>query len=329
METKNTFYRYLHVYPAANERWYNITLYISTVLLFVSGMLDGVHRILITQTTAGIVEIVIFCLMLLALPLVYPALAWVAYIFGNILIGIGRGFTEGILDAYHVVKGDLLIDNPEEDHFLKKLNRIEKPGEPRKETICEVPGPGETIYIKEEVEKIVEKETITEVYRPILKTDDDEEKIRYGIRIYIWKTLQEFLTPLEMQTLHEAMVAVKDNEPSRIVAVTSASDLTMIKARSMRMSKNDLYSLADNLCRMMKLDANKSFEILSTLFPNIYGKMNPVTFVKSMPKDNRYDKDGKPLANKFVMHLAKQTRDNIDAYLLNLYEESQKDEPRQ
>lgn len=329
METKNTFYRYLHVYPAANERWYNITLYISTVLLFVSGMLDGVHRILITQTTAGIVEIVIFCLMLLALPLVYPALAWVAYIFGNILIGIGRGFTEGILDAYHVVKGDLLIDNPEEDHFLKNLNRIEKPGEPRKETICEVPVPGETIYIKEEVEKIVEKETITEVYRPILKTDDDEEKIRYGIRIYIWKTLQEFLTPLEMQTLHEAMVAVKDNEPSRIVAVTSASDLTMIKARSMRMSKNDLYSLADNLCRMMKLDANKSFEIFSTLFPNIYGKMNPVTFVKSMPKDNRYDKDGKPLANKFVMHLAKQTRDNIDAYLLNLYEESQKDEPRQ
>ena len=208
METKNTFYRYLHVYPAANERWYNITLYISTVLLFVSGMLDGVHRILITQTTAGIVEIVIFCLMLLALPLVYPALAWVAYIFGNILIGIGRGFTEGIQDAYHVVKGDLLIDNPEEDHFLKKLNRIEKPGEPRKETICEVPVPGETIYIKEEVEKIVEKETITEVYRPILKTDDDEEKIRYGIRIYIWKTLQEFLTPLEMQTLHEAMVAV-------------------------------------------------------------------------------------------------------------------------
>ena len=25
-------------------------------------------------------------------------------------------------------------------------------------------------------------------------------------------------------------------------------------------------------------------------------KMNPVTFVKSMPKDNRYDKDGKPYA---------------------------------
>lgn len=196
METKNTFYRYLHVYPAANERWYNITLHIGTVLLFVSGVLYGVHRILITQTTASIVEIIIFCLMLLALPLVYPALAWVAYIFGNILIGIGRGFTEGILDAYHVVKGDFLIDNPEEDHFLKKLNRIEKPGEPRKETICEVPVPGETIYIKEEVEKIVEKETITEVYRPILKTDDDEEKIRYGIRIYIWKTLQEFPTPL-------------------------------------------------------------------------------------------------------------------------------------
>ena len=129
-----------------------------------------------------------------------------------------------------------------------------------------------------------------------------------------------------MQTLHEAMIAVKNNEPSRIVAVTSASDLTMIKARSIRMSKNDLYSLADNLCRMMKLDANKSFEIFSTLFPNIYGKTNPVTFVKSMPKDNRYDKDGKPLANKFVVHLAKQTRDNIDAYLLDLYEESQKSE---
>ena len=43
------------------------------------------------------------------------------------------------------------------------------------------------------------------------------------------------------------------------------------------------------------------------------------TFVKSMPKDNRYDKDGKPLANKFVINLAKQTRDNIDAYLLDLY----------
>ena len=288
METKNTFYRYLHVYPASNERWYNIPLHIAIALLFACGILDGVHRIFITQTTAGIVEIVIFGLMLLALPLVYPVLAWAVYIIGNVLIGIGRGFAEGILDAYHVVKGDLLIDNPEEDHFLKKLNRIEKPGEPRKETIREVPVPGETIYIKEEVEKIVEKETITEVYRPIPKTDDDEEKIRYGIRIYIWKTLQEFLTPLEMQTLHEAMVAVKDNEPSRIVAVTSASELTMIKARSMRMSKNDLYSLADNLCRMMKLDANKSFEIFSTLFPNIYGKMNPVTFVKSMPKDNRY-----------------------------------------
>ena len=38
-----------------------------------------------------------------------------------------------------------------------------------------------------------------------------------------------------------------------------------------------------------------------------------------MPKDNRYDKDGKPLANKFVINLAKQTRDNIDAYLLDLY----------
>lgn len=176
------------------------------------------------------------------------------------------------------------------------------------------------------MEKIVEKETITEVYRPIPKTDDDEEKIRYGIRIYIWKTLQEFLTPLEMQTLHEAMVAVKDNEPSRIVAVTSASELRMIKARSMRMSKNDLYSLADNLCRMMKLDANKSFEIFSTLFPNIYGKMNPITLVKAMPKDNRYDKDGKPLGNKVVKHLDKQTRDNIDAYLIHLYKTSQKSE---
>lgn len=135
METKNTFYRYLHVYPASNERWYNIVLHIVVALLFVSGVLDGVHRILIAHTTAGIVEIVIFGLMLLALPLVYPALAWVAYVLGNMLIGIGRGFTEGILDAYHVVKGDLLIDNPEEEHFLKKLNRIEKPGEPRKETI--------------------------------------------------------------------------------------------------------------------------------------------------------------------------------------------------
>ena len=55
----------------------------------------------------------------------------------------------------------------------------------------------------------------------------------------------------------------------------------MIKARSMRMSKNDLYSLADILCRMMKLDANKSFEIFSTLFPNIYGKMNPVPCLKT------------------------------------------------
>lgn len=338
METKNTFYRYLHVYPASNERWYNIPLHIAVALLFACGILDGAHRIFINQTTAGIVEIVIFGLMLLALPLVYPALAWAAYIIGNVLIGIGRGFAEGILDAYHVVKGDLLIDNPEEEHFLKKLNRIEKPGELRKETVREVPYaapievPGETIYVKEEVEKIVEKiviqekNTVTEIFRPIPKTDDEEEKIRYGIRIYIWKTLQEFLTPIEMQTLHEAMIAVKDNEPSRIVAVTSASDLTMIKARSMRMSKNDLYSLADNLCRMMKLDANKSFEIFSTLFPNIYGKTNPVTFVKSMPKDNRYDKDGKPLANKFVVHLAKQTRDNIDAYLLDLYEESQKSE---
>lgn len=51
-----------------------------------------------------------------------------------------------------------------------------------------------------------------------------------------------------------------------------------------------------------------------------------VTFAKAMPKDNRYDKDRKPLANKFVMHLAKQTRDNIDAYLLDLYDESQKSE---
>lgn len=84
----------------------------------------------------------------------------------------------------------------------------------------------------------------------------------------------------------------------------------------------------------MKTNEQRSFHlpfvgfkvIFSTLFPNIYGKMNPVTFVKFMPKDNRYDKDGKPLANKFVMHLAKQTRDNIDAYLLDLYENSQKSE---
>lgn len=170
VEKKNTFYRYLHVYPASNERWYNIPLHIAVALLLACGILDGVHRIFITQTTAGIVEIVIFGLMLLALPLVYPALAWAVYIIGNVLIGIGRGFAGGILDA------------------------------------------------------------------------------------------------------------------------------------------------------------NKSFEIFSTLFPNFYGKTNPVTFVKSMPKDNRYDKDGKPLANKFVVHLAKQTSDNIDAYLLDLYEESQKPE---
>lgn len=290
METKSTFYRYLHIYPGQSVRWANIPLHVCVALLFVCSILAGVHRILIAQTAAGVVEIVIFGLLLLALPLVYPALAWAAHILGKVLAVIGRGLTEGILDAYHVVKGDLLIDNPKEELFLKKLKEV------------------------------------VEVERPIPKSENVEEKIRYGIRIYVWKTLQEFLTPLELQTLHESMLAVRDNEPSRIVAVTSASDLTMIKARSIRMGKNDLYSLADNLCRMMKMDANKSFEIFSTLFPNIFGRMNPITFVKSMAKDNRYDKDGKPLANKFVMHLAKQTRDNIDAYLIHLYKTSQKSE---
>lgn len=45
---------------------------------------------------------------------------------------------------------------------------------------------------------------------------------------------------MELQTLNESMLAVRDNEPSRIVAVTSASDLKMIKASGFLMYLLDL-----------------------------------------------------------------------------------------
>lgn len=325
MAKQNTFKRYMTIYPGHSIRWANITLHIVVALLFICGILLGVHRLLNGQTVTGIVEIVIFGILLLSTLLVYPALVWAVYTIGNILVGIGRGFTEGVMDAYHVVKGDLLIENPGEDHFLKKLDRIEKPGEPRKETVREVPyeAPvevhGKTVYVKDEVEKIVEVE------RRWPECENKEEKIRCGIQLYLWKTLHEFLLPSELDILYESIVAVRENDNSRIKPVTSASELRMVNSNE-RLSKNDLYSLADHLCHMMKIEAKYSYNVFAQLFPNIYGKMNETTFTHAMPKDNRYDKDGKLIPNKIVVHLDKRTRDNIDTYMLDLFNNKDKKE---
>jgi hypothetical protein len=122
-------YRYFKDFPWANEsKW----------ILFLSFCMQLLYNLTFCQAAAGHWEPgkspfwMLFTLaILVASPLLFPLWMWNLNLCGNIFIGLFRGIMEGVGEFVHCIKGDMMINNPDNEYFIKKLRRIELPGEPR------------------------------------------------------------------------------------------------------------------------------------------------------------------------------------------------------